>query len=69
MMISYGVPIDFMDQYIRISESTIIESFKRFVTPIFRCLSTHGLPGGCSPTQMRDLVRDPKCDEKVGGDA
>jgi len=31
MMISYGVPIDFMDQYIRIGESTALESLKRFV--------------------------------------
>ena len=26
MMLSYGVPVDFMDQYIRIGESTVIES-------------------------------------------
>ena len=29
-MLSYGVPADFMDQYIRIGESTIIESLRRF---------------------------------------
>jgi hypothetical protein len=30
-MLSYGVPTDFMDQYIRIGESTVIESLRRFV--------------------------------------
>jgi len=34
MMISYGVPADFMDQYIRIGESTALESLKRFVIAV-----------------------------------
>ena len=34
MMLSYGVPVDFMDQYIRIGESTVIESLRRFVRGI-----------------------------------
>ena len=34
MMLSYGVPVDFMDQYIRIGESTVIESLRRFVIGI-----------------------------------
>ena len=34
MMLSYGVPADFMDQYIRIGESTVIESLRRFVIGI-----------------------------------
>ena len=34
MMLSYGVPANFMDQYIRIGESTIIESLRRFVRGI-----------------------------------
>ncbi|CAN6198287.1 unnamed protein product [Urochloa humidicola] len=34
MMISHGVPADFMDQYIRIGESTIIESLKKFVKAV-----------------------------------
>ena len=34
MMISYGVPADFMDQYIRIGESTVIESLRKFVRSI-----------------------------------
>jgi hypothetical protein len=33
-MLSYGVLADFMDQYIRIGESTIIQSLRRFVTAI-----------------------------------
>ena len=33
-MLSYGVPADFMDQYIRIGESTVIESLRRFVTAV-----------------------------------
>ena len=33
-MLSYGVPADFMDQYIRIGESTVIESLRRFVTTV-----------------------------------
>jgi len=28
MMLSYGVPADFMDQYIHIGESTVIESHR-----------------------------------------
>ena len=34
MMISYGVPADFMDQYIRIGESTVIESLRKFVRAV-----------------------------------
>jgi len=34
MMISYGVPADFMDQYFRIGESTVIESLRRLVRVI-----------------------------------
>ena len=34
MMLSYGVPADFMDQYIHICESTVIESLRRFVRGI-----------------------------------
>ena len=34
MMISYGVPADFMDQYFRIDESTDIESLRRLVRAI-----------------------------------
>ena len=34
MMISYGVPADFMDQYFRIDESTVIESLRRLVRAI-----------------------------------
>ena len=34
MMISYGVPADFVDQYIRIGESTALESLKRFVIAV-----------------------------------
>jgi len=34
MMISYGVPADFMDQYFRIDESTDIESIRRLVRAI-----------------------------------
>jgi hypothetical protein len=33
-MLSYGVPADFMDQYIRIGESTVIESLRRFITAV-----------------------------------
>ena len=33
-MISYGVPADFMDQYIRIGESTVIQSLRRFVKAV-----------------------------------
>ena len=33
-MLSYGVPADFMDQYICIGESTVIESLRRFVTTV-----------------------------------
>ena len=33
-MLSYGVPADFMDQYIRIGESIVIESLRRFVTTV-----------------------------------
>lgn len=33
-MLSYGVPADFMDQYIRIGESTVIESLRRFVIAV-----------------------------------
>ena len=36
MMLSYGVPADFMDQYIRIGESTVIESLRRFVIGIIK---------------------------------
>jgi len=34
MMISYGVPADFLDQYIRIGKSTVIESLRRFVRAV-----------------------------------
>ena len=34
MMLSYGAPADYMDQYIRIGESTVIESLRRFVRGI-----------------------------------
>ena len=34
MMISYGVPADFMDQYFRIDDSTDIESLRRLVRAI-----------------------------------
>ena len=34
MMISYGIPADFMDQYFRIRESTVIESLRRLVRAI-----------------------------------
>ena len=34
IMISYGVSADFMDQYIRIGESTIVESLRRLVRAI-----------------------------------
>ena len=33
-MISYGVPADFMDQYICIGESTIIQSLRRFIKAV-----------------------------------
>jgi hypothetical protein len=33
-MLSYGVPADFMDQYIRIGESTVIQSLRRFVIAV-----------------------------------
>ena len=33
-MISYGVPADFMDQYIRIGESTVIQSLRSFVKAV-----------------------------------
>ena len=33
-MISYGVPANFMDQYIRIGENTFIQSLRRFVKAV-----------------------------------
>ena len=33
-MISCGVPANFMDQYIRIGESTVIQSLRRFVKAV-----------------------------------
>jgi hypothetical protein len=33
-MLSYGVPADFMDQYIRIGESIVIESLRRFIIAV-----------------------------------
>jgi hypothetical protein len=34
MMISQGVATDFMDHYIKIGESTVIESLRRFVRAV-----------------------------------
>ena len=33
-MLSYGVPADFLDQYIHIGESTVIQSLRRFVKAV-----------------------------------
>jgi len=49
MMISYGVPADFMDQYFRIGESTVIESLRRLVRAIIEVFGDEYLR---SPTEQ-----------------
>jgi hypothetical protein len=38
MMISQGVVADFIEHYIKIGESIVIESLRRFVRAVVRCL-------------------------------
>lgn len=33
-MLAYGVPVDYIDKYVQIGESTVIESLKRFVITV-----------------------------------
>jgi len=33
-MLTYGVPADATDEYVRIGESTVLESLRRFVTAV-----------------------------------
>ena len=37
-MLAYGMPADILDDYVRLGESTIIESLKHFVTVVFEIL-------------------------------
>ena len=42
-ILAYGTPTDSMDEYIRIGESTTIESLRRFVKAVITMFSNHYL--------------------------
>ena len=42
-ILTYGTPIDYMDEYIRIGESTVIQSLRRFVKAVIAMFGDHYL--------------------------
>ena len=60
-MLAYGVATDFMDEYVRIGESTAIESLKKFVKAVVDIFSSEYLRSPNNKDIARLLVNGERC--------